>query len=211
MTSVPLVGCVATDLSPVPVEMLEPGGDQGVVEIDVALADEPPAQTAIGRVSPQRLWLQIDRIAFSRDAEGCAEPVTVFQAESPEPSEIGTGAGQPVYGTAPVGTYPCIVVTVGSRFSWAAPEDGPCSEVRSQEFHATPDADDTRTLYLTTGDPRIVTRNLHGQSIYPLAEAFEQTPEILSSRLLIDAVGRIDAETCRFAEAPQFHYVARWD
>lgn len=210
-------GCDVEELPEVPPDVAdpdpddEPDDDEGsAIEIGMELA--PPPEGAVpsaGRTSPKWLWMNIRRIAFSADAEGCTDPVTVFEDTSGL-TELGVGQSgweDPIPGTAPPGTYQCVIVTLEDFYGWRGVE-GPCPDLYTTDLYPTPGEDpDISTFYLTTADLRVASQNLDGLPVYQLESAFEQTGDTHTGALIVHAFDHIDATTCTFVDPMTFGYV----
>lgn len=203
-----LAGC-DVGLPPVPAargEQPEPE-ERSDVEVRLELAPEDASRSVPpDRTSPRALYLFVQRIQLSRDP-GCSDPVEVYNTSSPAATEVGEGRGDALRGAAPPGRYPCVIVTVDDYFVWFGHAAETCGYLVGDSLHAEPGVEKgSAVLHLTTADPG-TEPELDGRVVYPLESPWTQTGSTHRGRLLVDATGRIDADSCRFVEAPSFRYL----
>lgn len=178
--------------------------DNRIPEAEIDLVD-PSTHALPGRLTPNRVWLRVFQVQVSTDPYGCTNPVTIASDPSPAYEDFSDGTSL-VTGTAPVGAYGCVIVTIDDSFWWRD-DTGICANgTDTHQYLFTPDGRSEVDLVLTTADPWGLSPSLDGKVVYPMDEGYFHDGTVNRTALIVDAFSVVDAVECELDEAPRFSF-----
>lgn len=99
--------------------------------------------------APTSLSLQIHKVEFSLDAEGCSDPILVAEADIPQYVNFADGPELFDSSPPPAGVYPCVIITISDQIQWSVDGDNPCAGTHTQDVYGT-EAEEIVRLYIST-------------------------------------------------------------
>lgn len=114
--------------------------------------DEPEPPSAV--FPPASLEVLVYEVAFSMDAQTCANPVVIGQDDDPHYVDFATSPELFSGDLPPAGEYPCVIITMSDHILWSVQGDNRCAGAHEQDIQGHDGVEETVRLYLSTAGDR---------------------------------------------------------